>query len=360
MARFSGKLEFEFKVWEESCDRAWRNEIPRFELRAIPPYKSAHYSAGQYDLMSVQILEDTSYGGDSNRIYINKKIAHPDEVVQAQIEARWRKYASNIPRSFSLQRKCPYCNETLRRSKQGNEHDIEDMKLGALETCPNCNYWSWHYIQGTYIGRWGLEAYFYTILLGKIREFDDKLPDACAEEIASWLRRKPDNWQSIHPKGLEKLVADVFRANYSTSEVWHVGKPDDGGVDVIYVDADKKQWLIQVKRRAKADATESVATIRNLLGTMLLGGSGHGIVVSTADHFSYRAYDTVKRAGELGMTVKLIDRKAFDRMLDGVLLDRPWFGPLVYAFPEFAERLLRKLPSKSYQQMRLFESLPAS
>lgn len=272
--------------------------------------------------------------------------------MQAQLEARWRIYATSFPRRFVLQRRCPYCNEKLYLFKQGNEVDFEDMKLGGLETCLNCNYWSWHYIQGAYIGRWGLDAYFYTVLLGKIREFHDKLPDGCSEEIASWLRRKPDNWHSINPKGLEKFVADVFRANFSTSEVMHVGKPDDGGVDVIYVDADKKQWLIQVKRREKPNSTESVSTIRNLLGTMLLNNSTHGIVVSTADHFSYRAYSTVKRASELGMTIRLIDRAVLDRMLDGLLLERPWLGSLSYAFPDFVKRLLRKFPNATHPQQR--------
>lgn len=351
------RLEFEYKEWDEGCESAWSREIPLFELRSILPYKSARYPSGQYDLMSIQILEDTCYECENNRIYVNKKIAHPDEVVQRQIENRWRKYASKIPRRFVLQRKCPYCNKALLRSKQGNEYDFEDMRLGALEACLNCNYWSWHYIQGTFIGRWGLEAFFYTVLLGKIREFEETLPDACSTEIATWLRRKPDFWNSVNPSRFEKLVADVFRANYSHSEVRHVGSPDDGGVDVLYVDADKNQWLIQVKRREKPEATESVTTIRNLLGTMLLEDSSYGIVVSTADHFSYRAYHAVHRASERGMTIRLIDRKAFDHMLDGLLVDRPWLGTISATFPELAKRILRTAASKPgkslYQQLRL-------
>lgn len=343
----------DFKEWNIDCDSAWQREIPRFRPRMVTMPKHISRSSWRYDMLSTQILEDMDYE-EKNTIYINKRIAHSDELVQAQIQARWYEFVKSFPRKFPLHKQCPYCDENLHQAKQGNEHDIEDIKIGALETCPNCNYWEWHYIQGTYIGRWSLMAYFYTNLLSKIREFNDELPEGCSEEIASWIRQHPDSWHSINPTGLEKLVADIFRANYERSEVTHVGKPDDGGVDVIYIDSEKNQWLVQVKRRERPTRAEAVTTIRNLLGTMILENSSHGIVVSTADHFSYRAYDAVKRAKERGMIVELINRKVLHQMLSGLLIDRPWLEPLQWAFPEFTDRLLRKIPSKHYRQLSLF------
>jgi hypothetical protein len=345
--------ELEFREWDDACDSAWEREIPRFKPRIASLAGFTGLTSSQYDLLSIQILEDMNYE-DKNRIYLNKRIAHSDEVVQYRVQSTWQKYATSFPRKFPVQKKCPYCMETLRRAKQGNDHDIDDLKIGVLETCPNCNYWLWHYIQGTYIGRWDLMAYFYTVFLGKIREFDTALPVSCKEEIASWIRRNPTRWHSINPISLEKLVADIFRSNYEKAEVTHVGKPDDGGVDVIYIDIEKQQWLIQVKRREKPEYSEPVSTIRNLLGTMVLENASHGIVVSTADHFSYRAYDAINRAKERGMTIELINRRALDQMLTGLLPDRPWLGPIQWIFPEFTSRLLKKIPSKHYRQLKLF------
>lgn len=333
--------EPEFREWNDDCNSVWEREIPRFKPRIASPAGYTGLKSSQYELLSIQILEDMNYE-DENFIYLNKKIAHSDEVVQHQIQGMWHKYVTSFPRKFPAQKKCPYCKEILRRAKQGNDQDIEDIKIGILETCPNCNYWMWHYIQGTYIGRWSLEAYFYTALLGKVREFDGVLPVSCNEEIASWIRKNPARWHSINPTALEKLVADIFRANYSQAEVSHVGKPDDGGIDVIYIDAEKHQWLIQVKRRERPEYVEPVSTIRNLLGTLFLNDASHGIVVSTADHFSYRAYDALNRAKEKGMTIQLINRRVLNQMLTGLLTDRPWLGPVQWAFPEYSSYLLKK------------------
>jgi hypothetical protein len=77
--------------------------------------------------------------------------------------------------------------------------------------------------------------------------------------------------------------------------------------DVLFVDAGVK-CLIQVKRREDPAFAEGVAGIRNLLGTMILEDALRGIIVSTADHFTYCAYDAVGRANERGMQIDLVDR----------------------------------------------------
>ena len=47
-------------------------------------------------------------------------------------------------------------------------------------------------------------------------------------------------------------------------------------------------------------------------------------LVSTADHFTYRAYEAVARAKEIGKIIQLIDRGKLNRMLGPMLPDRPW------------------------------------
>lgn len=119
-------------------------------------------------------------------------------------------------------------------------------------------------------------------------------------------------------------MADVFKANYENAQITHVGKPDDGGVDIKLVESNNNQWLIQVKRREKLNCAEGVCTIRNLLGTLVLEGQTQGIVVSTADHFTLRAQQAAQKSKKLGFNIKLIDKGILNQMLEPVLPDRPW------------------------------------
>jgi hypothetical protein len=118
------------------------------------------------------------------------------------------------------------------------------------------------------------------------------------------------------------------------------------------IDTESQQWLVQVKRRESADRSEGVKTIRDLLGAMVLEKSLKGIVVSTANQFSLRAQQAALRAGQIGMTVKLIDKGILNRMLDPLLPDRPWMEPLEQLDKELALRLSREVPSDN--QIDLF------
>jgi hypothetical protein len=148
-------------------------------------------------------------------------------------------------------------------------------------------------------------------------------------------------------------VADIFRANHASSEVIHVGKPDDGGVDVILIDSANEQWLAQVKRRERQDSSEGVSTIRNLIGTMVLEGAKRGIVVSTADHFTLRARQAAKKLKKQGFYIELIDKGILNRMLDPILPDRPWLSIVRAHDPEIADRL--SLQVSSDYQLHLFD-----
>jgi hypothetical protein len=65
-------------------------------------------------------------------------------------------------------------------------------------------------------------------------KFSPSLPKACSDELAQQLRRRSTSWHDLSPKCMETLVADIFRANYQHSEVIHVGRPGDRGIDVIF------------------------------------------------------------------------------------------------------------------------------
>ena len=95
--------------------------------------------------------------------------------------------------------------------------------------------------------------------------FAPTLPEGCSHELAQYLRRRPEHWHAMRPKDLELLVADIFRSNYHDGEVFHVGKPQDRGVDVVFIEANSTKWLVQVKRRENPRLTEQIFELRGLL-----------------------------------------------------------------------------------------------
>lgn len=347
--------EPQFKEWDDYHQRVWNSTVPGLMPRLHGLVSSNDPALENCDFVTGKIIEEGSMYDDEHVVYVDKENIHSDALVQGHIHNRLKDYFINGPYSFVLKEKCPYCGIML-YSWQQEEHneDVDSDFMGALETCPNCSYWEWNYLEHCFISRPDLTVYAYTHFIGKFRTFDEIFPEGCAQEIATWIRRNPKRWHSINPTKLEQLVADIFRANDSHVEVSHVGRPDDGGVDVIYIDAEKKQWLIQVKRREKPQSVEAVETIRNLLGTMVLENSAYGAVVSTADHFSYQAYKAVNRAKDRGMVVRLLDRRALDHMLTGLLVDRPWLKPLYPIFPEFIDQLLAYIPSNHRKRPKLF------
>ena len=171
-------------------------------------------------------------------------------------------------------------------------------------------------------------------------------------------RQHPDLLHSFNTTRFEKFVADVFRANYTNAEVLHIGKPGDGGIDVLLIETGSEQWLIQVKRRGSQKSSEGVSTIRDILGAMVVKGVNKGIVVSTVERFSPKArQDAVKaKTGPFGMTVELVDKGIFNKMLDPILPDRPWLDPISQFDWELAQHLADRIPSDN--QLGLFEPQP--
>jgi restriction endonuclease Mrr len=154
----------------------------------------------------------------------------------------------------------------------------------------------------------GISASSYHTAVSKIQEYPLKSESIPLAELQSYVRRNPEALRSIHWRALEKLVAEIFRASRSFQEVIHVGKTNDGGVDVILVATSSERILVQVKRRTRP-SIESVSTVRNLLGAMIAHGTLDGIVVSTADHFSSYAQSFVEKLtkGKIAYKIELKD-----------------------------------------------------
>jgi hypothetical protein len=241
--------------------------------------------------------------------------------------------------------RCPYCRSALEIFEHIQWDDpIEDDGIfkvtpdyARLAYCEYCGFWNWY--SKTWNRGWDNHAG-----LSVLKEFNPSLPIGVNSELARHLRQNPTLWQRLTPVAMEKVVADIFRANFQSADVLHVGKPGDRGIDVLFVDSYSHRWLIQVKRRLSPCA-EPFETVQRLLGTLLLGQSRFGIVASNADHFSFAAERAVKDAHDLGYTVQLLDRGKLTRMLDASLPSRPWesyLNTLSHRFPEEFRYRLQK------------------
>ena len=248
-------------------------------------------------------------------------------------------------------KKCAYCSTEL--IKIENETLQESWHRDyCLWYCAYCRFWQARLYSAFRACMPPPDNWAY---ISKLREFDTNLPDGCSEELALYIRRHPNFLHSCDPKGFEKFVADVFRANYTNAEVLHVGKPGDGGIDVLLTEARGEQWLIQIKRRGSQKSSEGVSTIRDILGAMVVKGVRNGIVVSTVERFSSEAQrDAVKaKIGPFRMTVELVDEGIFNKMLDPILPDRPWLDPISEVDEEISSYLADQIPIDN--QLYLFD-----
>lgn len=185
-----------------------------------------------------------------------------------------------------------------------------------------CGYWQSAYLDfaGGALGG--------SIVTSKLATFEESLPPGVSLEVAIALQQRRKCLSEISPRLLEQLVAAIFRANYEHTEVRHVGRPGDGGIDVLLVESETSEWLVQVKHHVKSKAAESVTTIRNLLGTLVLEQRTRGVVVSSADHFSYFASKASNQARLLGYEIELVDRQLLARLLERCMSDESWLAPL--------------------------------
>jgi hypothetical protein len=249
---------------------------------------------------------------------------------------------------------CPFCGAVSDTAAHEWEHEEGEDDGGFLSahvdlwSCPNCTYWQiyWfeEFLSGCASAGPSSTGWFHRCLLPKLREFDVALPEGVDGELAVELRRHSHSWHSLTPATFERLVAAVFKANHAQCEVIHVGKPNDGGADVLFVDSNVNQWLIQAKCRQSPRRTEGVETIRNLLGAMVLRDTEYGIVATTADHFSFQAKEARTQATRRGKTIRLLDKGKLVRMLDGLIPERPWLGTVDAISPASVAHFARAIP----------------
>lgn len=281
---------------------------------------------------------DTIYNNKQGELFINGRLIQNDN-----------KYADALAwldSSFYGVSTCPYCKFSIVRAFHEDDPPNDWPHVGEsafVVECQNCGFWQ-SYWEGKqdFPGECEWEGQ-----MSKLSEFPENIPDECIDELAQYLKAHPSYWHIIKPGKLEKLVADIFRANYSNSEVIHVGQPYDGGVDVLFIDSGNQKWLIQVKRRESAIASEGVSTLRNLLGVLLLNNAKYGMVVSTADHFTYWANQIKEKAAALGYIIELIDLGKLKRLINPLIPNRQWMGLIERRKPDWIKAFVKEVPDRN-------------
>jgi restriction system protein len=216
---------------------------------------------------------------------------------------------------------CPYCAAALTHTETPGDQSNPYVRSVVLRVCDECGWWEsdendWpDETTGRSVHRRAL-----------LKEFCVAGGEAPIAALHKYIVGHPSALREISPPALEKLVSSVFR-DFMNCEAIHIGGPNDDGIDIILVDGDRR-YVVQVKRRQSAHATEGVSGIREFLGAMMLDGAVRGLFVSTARRFSKQAKSASQRAQSLGLIekIQLIDATRLLEVckLTATKLDEPW------------------------------------
>lgn len=203
---------------------------------------------------------------------------------------------------FSQRGFCPFCKVKVPVVLQGS---YGKASLGytsgyiTVWACAGCGWWEQEEAGAHEMPEQGI--YTTTLLHAVLAVYDPSDTALPVSVLLTALQKDRELLREIHPWKLEQLVASVF-ADFFACEVEHVGRSNDGGVDLVLVNGDSPT-LVQVKRRRNR-RSESVATVREFLGAMVLSGATSGIFLTTATDFSRQAQNAAMRAVSLNAVTR--------------------------------------------------------
>lgn len=210
---------------------------------------------------------------------------------------------------------CIYCKKPMDIAYSKNDFDTKTLpdtvwhKSEGVWVCDKCGWWEHSYHSELDSGIKGpFKDWECEVNSAILKRFDIDSLEVPIFSLQQYLKKFPDKIINIHDKKMENLVAAIFSEHFNC-EANVVGKSQDGGIDIILVNADKP-IVVQVKRRTKLRTTESVAPIRELIGATLLNDSKDCIFVTSANKFSKQAIETKNQALSKGIvkTFELFDR----------------------------------------------------
>lgn len=211
---------------------------------------------------------------------------------------------------FHKREYCVLCKKITKQVYNNTRIDTKAIpgvawhKINSVFTC-GCGWWEhtfYGYLEGE---NHGFKDWAFEIDSAILRKYNIDSNEVPINVLSQHLVKRYDDIYHINHKKMEELVASVLSEHF-TCKAHIVGKTNDGGVDLILIEANEP-IIVQVKRRTKGGKVESVSQIRELIGTTLLKDSSRCIFVTTADHFSRQAIKTKNQA----LKKKLVTRFDF-------------------------------------------------
>ena len=150
------------------------------------------------------------------------------------------------------------------------------------------------------------------------------------------LRRHYGDRRIISPAKFEELVRAVFRDFFDCEVEYYTGHTNrpDGGIDLIMVNRhDNTQIAVQVKRRSR-DKPESVRTIREFVGAMVIEGLPRGVFVTTKSYtrIAKTIPQRLESRADTPAALELVDAPRFYDMLKATARfpasEHPWWDAI--------------------------------
>ena len=215
---------------------------------------------------------------------------------------------------------CPFCQAAV---NSGFVRSRFQKVSHYVFECEVCGWW-----KVARIFQSGMPVEDVYVAVGQVKKFRVSDLDVPLLELRRFIDKRPDYVIDVHSTIFERLVRDCLRSAYPDADVIHVGGSGDRGIDVKLITAGGDTYLVQVKRRKRLLASESVDAVRSLNGVLFREGLAKGMVVSTAASFTpaARAEAGVKTLTEAKYEMKLIPFAEFMAMLrlPGPYLGKPW------------------------------------
>lgn len=230
------------------------------------------------------------------------------------------KRSDNESLFFHKREFCVFCNSKTERIYHNPRVDIETMpgvawhKINNVFSC-SCGWWEHTFYGYLEAEHEGFKDWAFEVDSAILRQFDIDSNKVPIQSLRQYLGSKSEEIYHIHHKKMEELVASILSEHFNC-EAHVVGKSNDGGIDLILIEADET-IIVQVKRRTRKDKVEAASQIRELIGATLLQNSRQCIFVTTANRFSSQAVKTRNLALERNLVHRfdLIDREKFIALL---------------------------------------------
>lgn len=225
---------------------------------------------------------------------------------------------------------CPFCRVPACEVHRNTISNHPDWLSGGIylvdEYVWRCNQCGWWRIRTNKETDGDIDAVSAIVKSAVLKRYDLSCKDVPIGVLQQYLRDRFEDVIHIHDKQMEKLVQSVFSEHFSC-EVEHIGKSNDGGIDLLLIQSDIPT-VVQVKRRRSLRHVEAVSGVRELLGATLLKESKNCIFVSTCSKFSKPSQQAAERTVDLGL-VESYELYDFFRFSDVLKLatkphEEPW------------------------------------